>query len=107
MGPHNAPLGMRFYKAGMFPDSYNNQIFIAKHGSWNRSKKSGYVVAVEKLDGNSNVTGEEIFIKGWLDEASQDVWGRPVDVQELPDGSMLISDDMAGVIYRVTYSETE
>ncbi len=107
LGPHNAPLGMRFYKAGMFPDSYNNQIFVAKHGSWNRSKKSGYVVTVEKLDENSNVTGEEIFIKGWLDEATQDVWGRPVDVQELPDGSMLISDDMAGVIYRVTYSEPE
>lgn len=107
MGPHNAPLGMRFYKDGMFPDSYNNQIFVAKHGSWNRSKKAGYVVALEKLDANSNVTGEEIFIEGWLDDASQVVWGRPVDVQELPDGSMLISDDMAGVIYRVTYQEAE
>ncbi|MEN2282716.1 PQQ-dependent sugar dehydrogenase [Algoriphagus sp. SE2] len=107
MGPHNAPLGMRFYEDGMFPDSYNNSIFIAKHGSWNRSKKAGYVVAVEKLDDSSNVTGEEIFIEGWLDDASQDVWGRPVDVQELPDGSMLISDDMAGVIYRVTYSSPE
>lgn len=107
MGPHNAPLGMRFYEAGMFPSSYDNSIFVAKHGSWNRSKKSGYVVAVEKLDGNSNVVGEEIFIQGWLDEASQEAWGRPVDVQELPDGSMLISDDMAGVIYRVTYNSAE
>ncbi|WP_243431457.1 PQQ-dependent sugar dehydrogenase [Algoriphagus lutimaris] len=107
MGPHNAPLGMRFYEAGMFPSSYDNSIFVAKHGSWNRSKKSGYVVAVEKLDENSNVTGEEIFIQGWLNEASQEAWGRPVDVQELPDGSMLISDDMAGVIYRVTYNSAE
>ncbi|WP_373397773.1 PQQ-dependent sugar dehydrogenase [Algoriphagus halophilus] len=107
MGPHNAPLGMRFYEAGMFPSSYDNSIFVAKHGSWNRSKKSGYVVAVEKLDGNSKVVGEEIFIQGWLDEASQEAWGRPVDVQELPDGSMLISDDMAGVIYRVTYNSAE
>lgn len=107
MGPHNAPLGMRFYESGMFPDTYDNSIFVAKHGSWNRSKKAGYLVAVEKIDENSNVTGEEIFIKGWLDEASQEAWGRPVDVQELPDGSMLISDDMAGVIYRVTYSKPE
>ena len=106
MGPHNAPLGMRFYEGGMFPDTFQNQIFVAKHGSWNRSKKAGYVVALEKVDANSNVTGEEIFIEGWLDDASQEVWGRPVDVQELPDGSLLVSDDMAGVIYRVTYQAT-
>ena len=104
LGAHTAPLGMRFYEGGMFPSSYKNQIIVAKHGSWNRSKKSGYVVALEKLDANSNVIGEEIFVSGWLDEVTQEVWGRPVDVQELPDGSLLISDDMAGVIYRVTYT---
>ncbi len=104
LGPHTAPLGMRFYEGSMFPNSYKNQIIVAKHGSWNRSKKSGYVVAVEKLDGNSNVTGEEIFVSGWLNDATQEVWGRPVDVQEMKDGSLLISDDMAGVIYRVTYT---
>ncbi|EAZ79994.2 PQQ-dependent sugar dehydrogenase [Algoriphagus machipongonensis] len=104
MGPHNAPLGMRFYEGSMFPNAYQNQIFVAKHGSWNRSKKAGYIVAVEKLDANSNVVSEETFIEGWLDDASQDVWGRPVDVQALPDGSLLVSDDMAGVIYRVTYT---
>lgn len=104
LGAHTAPLGMRFYQGNMFPSSYQNQIILAKHGSWNRSKKSGYLVAVEKLDANNKVIGEEIFASGWLDEASQEVWGRPVDVQMLPDGSLLISDDMAGVIYRVTYN---
>ncbi len=104
LGAHVAPLGMRFYEGSMFPSSYKNQIIVAKHGSWNRSKKSGYVVALEEIDSNSNVTGEKIFASGWLDDASQEVWGRPVDVQELPDGSLLISDDMANCIYRVTYS---
>lgn len=104
LGAHVAPLGMRFYEGRMFPSTYKNQVFVAKHGSWNRSKKSGYMVAVEEIDAAGKVTGEKIFASGWLDEATQEVWGRPVDVQELPDGSLLISDDMAGVIYRVTYS---
>ncbi len=104
LGAHNAPLGMRFYEGKMFPSSYRNQIFVAKHGSWNRSKKSGYVVSLEKVDASSKVTGEETFISGWLNEVTQEAWGRPVDVQELPDGSLLISDDMANVIYRVSYS---
>ena len=95
---------MRFYQGEMFPQSYINQIFVAKHGSWNRSKKSGYVVALEKVGPDYNITGEEIFISGWLDVATQEAWGRPVDVQEMPDGSLLISDDMANVIYRVSYS---
>ncbi len=104
LGAHTAPLGMRFYEGGMFPPTYKNQALVAKHGSWNRTKKSGYVVALEEIDLAGKVTGEKVFASGWLDEATQEVWGRPVDVQELPDGSLLISDDMAGVIYRVTYS---
>jgi glucose/arabinose dehydrogenase len=104
LGAHTAPLGMRFYEGKMFPQSYKNQIIVAKHGSWNRAKKSGYVVTLEKIGADSKVTGEETFISGWLDEATQEVWGRPVDVQELADGSLLISDDMANVIYRVSYS---
>lgn len=104
LGAHTAPLGIRFYEGGMFPAEYKNQALIAKHGSWNRTKKSGYAVALEEIDAAGNVTGEKIFASGWLDEVSQEVWGRPVDVQELPDGSLLISDDMAGVIYRVTYT---
>lgn len=105
LGAHVAPLGMRFYEGEMFPPTYKNQIIIAKHGSWNRSKKSGYEVVMAELDGSGKVTGQQVFATGWLDEASQDVWGRPVDVQELPDGSLLISDDMANCIYRVSYSK--
>ncbi len=105
LGAHVAPLGIRFYEGEMFPATYKNQALIAKHGSWNRTKKSGYVVAMEEIDATGKVTGEKIFASGWLDEATQEVWGRPVDVQELADGSLLISDDMAGVIYRVTYSK--
>lgn len=105
LGAHVAPLGMRFYEGEMFPPTYKNQAIIAKHGSWNRTKKSGYEVVLAKLDGSGNVTGQEVFASGWLDEASQEVWGRPVDVQELPDGSLLISDDMAGCIYRVTFTK--
>ncbi|WP_339704003.1 PQQ-dependent sugar dehydrogenase [Algoriphagus aquimarinus] len=103
LGAHVAPLGMRFYEGGMFPAEYKNQVIIAKHGSWNRSKKSGYVVTSLTVDGSS-ATGEKEFASGWLDEEAQEAWGRPVDVQEMKDGSLLISDDMAGVIYRVTYS---
>lgn len=105
LGAHVAPLGMRFYEGEMFPSSFQNQAIIAKHGSWNRSKKSGYEVVMAKIDAAGNVIGQEVFASGWLDEASQEVWGRPVDVQELPDGSLLISDDMANCIYRVSYSK--
>lgn len=104
MGAHTAPLGMRFYQGGMFPATFKNNAIIAKHGSWNRSKKSGYEVVLAKIDASGKVTGQEVFASGWLNPATQDVWGRPVDVQELPDGSLLISDDMANCIYRVTYS---
>lgn len=105
MGAHTAPLGMRFYQGGMFPANFKNNAIIAKHGSWNRSKKSGYEVVLAKIDASGKVTGQEVFASGWLNPATQDVWGRPVDVQELPDGSLLISDDMANCIYRVTYSK--
>ncbi len=104
LGAHTAPLGIRFYTGGMFPAGYKNNAIIAKHGSWNRSKKSGYEVVMAKIDGSGKVIGQEVFASGWLNPASQDVWGRPVDVQELPDGSLLISDDMANCIYRVMYS---
>ncbi|MHA7129090.1 PQQ-dependent sugar dehydrogenase [Algoriphagus namhaensis] len=103
VGPHVAPLGMRFYQGNQFPEEYKNQIFFAEHGSWNRSKKSGYNVGLAKREGTNAIAEEKVFISGWLDEASQEVWGRPVDIQELADGSLLISDDMAGVVYRVTY----
>lgn len=100
LGPHVAPLGMTFYTGDMFPAEYRNQILIAEHGSWNRSKKIGYRVMMVRLDGNKAVSYEP-FAEGWL--KGESVSGRPVDVLVMPDGSVLISDDEAGVIYRVTY----
>lgn len=102
LGPHVAPLGIRFYEGDMFPAEFSNRAIIAKHGSWNRSKKSGYKVTSIQIEGNT-ASGEKDFATGWLDESSQEAWGRPVDVQALKDGSLLISDDKAGVIYRITY----
>jgi glucose/arabinose dehydrogenase len=102
LGPHVAPLGIRFYTGNMFPKSYKNQLIFAEHGSWNRSKKIGYRLCIAELEGDK-VVSYKPFIDGWLDNDSQEVWGRPVDVQLLPDGSMLVSDDYADVIYRITY----
>lgn len=105
LGAHTAPLGIRFYEGNQFPASYKHQLFIAKHGSWNRSKKSGYEVVLARMDSTGTVIGQEAFASGWLDAESQEAWGRPVDVQELKDGSLLISDDVANCIYRVTYMQ--
>jgi len=101
LGPHVAALGMRFYTGLMFPASYKNQIFIAEHGSWNRSTPIGYRVMLVKLNGNA-ATSYEVFAEGWLKDGT--AWGRPVDVQDMPDGSLLVSDDRANAIYRITYS---
>jgi len=103
MGPHTAPLGMTFYTGTQFPTEYKNQIFIARHGSWNRSKKSGYDIMVAILNQDGTVKETKPFITGWLNPKNDDVWGRPVDMELLPDGSLLISDDYADVVYRVTY----
>jgi glucose/arabinose dehydrogenase len=103
LGPHVAPLGLKFYNGTMFPESYKNQIFVAEHGSWDRSKKSGHNVSLVRFN-NNKVSGHEVFASGWLNDATQKVWGRPVDILVLKDGSLLISDDQAGVIYRVTYA---
>jgi len=105
LGPHVAPLGMRFYTGSQFPSQYKNNIFIAKHGSWNRSKKIGYQLTHVVLDANQKVVREEVFAEGWLNHATQDVWGRPVDVMQLPDGSLLVSDDMANCIYKISYKK--
>ncbi|MEO8471649.1 MAG: sorbosone dehydrogenase family protein [Chryseolinea sp.] len=102
LGPHVAPLGLKFYTGSMFPASYKNQLFVAEHGSWNRSKKSGYNLSLVKVNGEK-ASGHEVFASGWMNDTTQKVWGRPVDVLILPDGSMLISDDQANVIYRISY----
>ncbi len=102
LGPHVAALGMRFYTGSMFPKEYRNQIFIAEHGSWNRSVPIGYRVTVVTLNGNKP-TSYKPFAEGWLQGSS--AWGRPVDVQVMPDGALLVSDDKAGCIYRISYGK--
>ena len=101
LDPHVAAVGMRFYRGDAFPARYRGQIFIAEHGSWNRSHKIGYRVMVVHVDGDGRATEYEEFATGWLQ--GEDSWGRPVDVMERSDGSLLVSDDMRGVIYRITY----
>ncbi|MCC8403806.1 sorbosone dehydrogenase family protein [Paraburkholderia sp. MMS20-SJTN17] len=103
LGAHVASLGMRFYDGAMFPADYRDNIFIAEHGSWNRSKKVGYRVVRVTTDPDGSHARQQVFAEGWLPPGDS-VWGRPVDVLPLPDGSLLISDDTAGAIYRVTYS---
>ena len=105
LGPHVAALGMRFYTGDAFPAEYRNQIFIAEHGSWNRSAEAGHIgyrITVATLDGDQ-VTDYSIFAEGWLDTAANESWGRPVDVQVMPDGALLVTDDQVGAIYRITY----
>ncbi|MDH3257914.1 MAG: sorbosone dehydrogenase family protein [Deltaproteobacteria bacterium] len=100
LGPHVASLGMRFYTGGMFPKKYRQQIFIAEHGSWNRSVPIGYRISLVELEGNRAVR-YSVFAEGWLQGSRP--FGRPVDVLVKADGSLLISDDLAGVIYRISY----
>ena len=101
LGAHVAALGMRFYQGSMFPVEYRGQIFIAEHGSWNRSSKVGYRVMRVKLDGNRAVEYQP-FAQGWLGPKGE-VFGRPVDVLVMPDGALLVSDDQRGSIYRIHY----
>ena len=107
LGAHVASIGMRFYKGTQFPAAYRGNVFIAEHGSWNRSKKSGYQVARVPIDAAGHAGAPEPFVQGWLQvdgKGGETVWGRPADVLPLPDGSLLVSDDMAGAIYRVRYT---
>ena len=102
---HSAGLGLRFYTGNSFPAEYRNQIFIAQHGSWNRTKKSGYkIVTVDTNTKNGQKPEYKIFAEGWLDD-KDNVWGRPVDVLVLADGSLLVSDDTANAIYRISYKK--
>ena len=100
LGPHVAPLGLTFYTGKQFPDAYHHQVLIAEHGSWNRSEKIGYRVMLVRLEGKKAVSYEP-FASGWLQ--GQENWGRPVDVLNMPDGAILVSDDQAGVVYRISY----
>jgi len=102
LGPHVAALGLIFYDGDMFPEEYQGQIFIAEHGSWNRSEKIGYRISLVRLEGNK-VVSYEPFAEGWLQGES--VYGRPVDIVIAPDGALLVSDDKNGLIYRISYED--
>lgn len=102
LGAHVAALGMRFYTGNMFPAEYKNAIFIAEHGSWNRTVPVGYRVVVAKKDSSGALSDPVPFADGWLQKVTS-VNGRPVDVQVLADGSLLVSDDYKGAVYRITY----
>jgi glucose/arabinose dehydrogenase len=99
---HVAALGIHFYTGSMFPAEYRDDAFVAEHGSWNRSTPIGYRIMRVRFGPDGQPTGQEVFIDGWLG-ADGSVYGRPVDLKELPDGSLLISDDDNGLIYRITY----
>jgi glucose/arabinose dehydrogenase len=103
MGPHAGALGIRFYTGSMFPPAYKNTAFIARRGSWNREQKFGYdVVQATITGGKATITP---FMTGFLDAKANTFWGRPVDLLQLPDGSLLVSDEQNGAIYRVTYAK--
>lgn len=101
---HAAPVSLKFYTGSMFPEKYRNQILVSEHGSWNRSTKQGYRIMLLTLESNE-VVSYEPFITGWLNEEQDDAWGRPVDILQMKDGSLLISDDYSGTIYRVSYED--
>ncbi len=103
LGPHVAALGVEFYTGGQFPPEYRDQLFIAEHGSWNRSIPIGYRVTLARIQNQRDVVDYQVFAEGWLQDG--EAWGRPVDVLLHPDGSLLVSDDFAGVIYRISYEK--
>lgn len=101
---HTAPLGMKFYTGAMFPEAYTGDVIVAQHGSWNRSSKIGYRLMRVTIEGNK-ATDATVFADGWLNEETQKAWGRPVDVLEMPDGAILVSDDEANLLYRIAYED--
>jgi glucose/arabinose dehydrogenase len=105
MGPHAAALGMRFYSSSMFPKEYQNSIFVARHGSWNRSELFGFDVANVRVGADGKGAKVTPFMTGFRDDKANKFWGRPTDVLQMPDGSLLVSDEQVGAIYRVTYSK--
>ncbi len=104
LGPHVASLGMRFYTGTQFPAQYRNNIFIADHGSWNRSQKTGFDVTRVVLDDQGHALALEPFVTGWL-QGDNTFWGRPADVEVYKDGSLLVSDDWNGAIFRVSTTQ--
>jgi glucose/arabinose dehydrogenase len=105
MAAHAADLGMTFYTGKMFPAAYRNGIFSAEHGSWNRTKPVGARIMFTSVKPDGSVGETKVFAEGWLDPQTDEYYGRPVDVAQLPDGSLLVSDDFAGAIYRISHEQ--
>jgi len=103
LDPHGAALGLAFYTGKMFPPEYSNRLFITQHGSWNRREKSGYRILVLEVQPDGKVLSQKVFASGWLQ--GQEAWGRPDDVLVMPDGALLVSDDAADVVYRISYTK--
>ena len=103
MGPHAAAMGVHFYTGNMFPQQYRNVMLVARKGSWNRSKKFGYDVVAVRTDANGGNARIEPFVTGFMDPATDSFWGRPTYMLQLPDGSLLLSDEQMGAIYRISY----
>ncbi|MEY3352538.1 MAG: hypothetical protein RL533_847, partial [Pseudomonadota bacterium] len=107
MGPHSAVMGLKFYTGNMFPAEYKNAAFIARKGSWNRNQKIGYDVVMVKSSADGKNAKITPFITGFMNPADQSFWGRPAYLLQMPDGSMLVSDEQLGAIYRVTYKKQQ
>jgi glucose/arabinose dehydrogenase len=105
MGAHAAVMGITFYTGNMFPAEYKNVAFIARKGSWNRNTKSGYDVVTVKADADGKNAKITPFITGFMDPADQSFWGRPTFFMQLPDGSMLLTDEQLGAVYRISYKK--
>ena len=103
LDPHGAALGLAFYEGEMFPAEYKNRLFIVQHGSWNRSEKSGYQILVLDVQPDGKLLEQKVFASGWMENEKS--WGRPNDVLVMPDGALLVSDDAADVIYRISYTQ--
>ena len=103
LDPHGAALGLAFYTGEMFPAEYKNRLFIAQHGSWNRSEKVGDRILMLEVQTDGKVLNNQVFASGWLQ--GQEAWGRPNDVLVMSDGALLVSDDAADAIYRISYTK--
>ena len=104
MGPHAAAMGVHFYTGGMFPSEYRNSLFVARKGSWNRSKKFGYDVVTVRANPDGSNAQVTPFVTGFMDGASDQMWGRPVYLMQMPDGALLLADEQVGAIYRISYA---
>ena len=104
MGGHAAVMGLHFYTGSMFPAEYRNAMFIARKGSWNRTKKNGFDVVTVTTDANGQNPKVQPFLTGFLDPRTDNFWGRPAYLMQMPDGSLLVSDEQLGAIYRISYA---